>query len=92
MQDVIDEICRSGYEIKAMSQDEMINALQAALTDENKSNSLIPLLAYANNNDIEPLGLDDADGSYRLDVHWSETCTAYIRKFVANLRELLFFE
>ena len=70
----------------------MINALQAALTDENKSNSLIPILAYANNNDIEPLGLDDADGSYRLDVHWSETCTAYIRKFVANLKELLFFE
>ena len=98
MQDVIDEICHAGYEINAVSQDEMIDALQAALADESKSNSLVPLLAYANNNDIEPLGLDDADVSYTLQVlyrlgfYWSETGTAYIRKFVANLKELLFFE
>ena len=48
MQDVVDEICHAGYEINAVSSDEMIDALQVALTDESKSDSLVPFLAYAN--------------------------------------------
>ena len=49
MPDVIDEICHAGYEINAVSSDEMIDALQAGTyTDESKSDSLVPLFVYAN--------------------------------------------
>lgn len=98
IQDVIEEICRVGYEIKAVSQEEMTSALQVALADDNKSDSLVPLLAYASNNDVEELGIADIDASYTLQVlyrlgfRWNETGTAYIGKFIAKLKELAFFD
>lgn len=98
IQDVVEEICKVGYEIKAVSQEEMTSALQVALADGSKSDSLVPLLAYAANNDVKGLGLDDADVSYTLQVlyrlgfRWSETGSTYIANFISKLKELAFFE
>ena len=98
IQDVIGELQQAGYKINFVSQKEMTAALQVALSDAGKSDSLVPLMAYANNNGIEELGLDAVNTSYTLQVlyrlgfQWEETGSLYIRKFISKLKELKFFD
>ncbi|MBR6014003.1 MAG: amino acid adenylation domain-containing protein [Selenomonadaceae bacterium] len=98
IQDVIGEIQQAGYAMKIVSQQEMTETLQEALSEGKKSDALVPLMAYAKNSGTEGLGLDAVNTNYTLQVlyrlgfQWSETGSLYIKQFITKLKELDFFE
>ena len=98
MQDVFSEIRGLGYEIRTADDDELQQALDAALSDSRKNSAVSPLVAYANNSGVQELGLDSLNISftlqtlYRLGFSWPETGSEYIRQFIRKLDELSFFD
>ena len=94
MQDIFAEI--GG--IRAVEDDEMKQALDAALSDSVKNSAAAPLIAYSDNSGVKELGLDDIDTGftsqvlYRLGFSWPETGAEYIRQFIRKLNELSFFD
>lgn len=94
MQDIFAEI--GG--IRAVEDDEMKQALDAALSDSRKNSAVSPLVAYSNKSGIQNLSWNDIDMSfttqvlYRLGFSWPETGAEYIRQFIRKLDGLLFFE
>ena len=94
MQDIFAEI--GG--IRAVEDDEMKQALDAALSDSVKNSAVAPLIAYSDNSGVKELGLDDIDTAftsqvlYRLGFSWPETGAEYIRQFIRKLDELSFFD
>ena len=98
MQDVFAEIRGLGYEIRTAEDDELQQALDAALSDNRKNSAVSSLVAYVNNSGIQELGWDDLDIGftsqvlYRLGFSWPETGSEYIRQFIRKLDGLSFFE
>ena len=98
MQDVFTEICGLGYEIRTAEDDELKQALDAALSDSRKNSAVSPLVAYSNKSGIQNLSWNDIDMSfttqvlYRLGFSWPETGAEYIRQFIRKLDGLSFFE
>ena len=98
MQDVFTEIRGLGYEIRAAEDDEMKQALDAALFDNTKNSAVAPLVAYSDNSGVQGLGFGDIDVRYtaqvlyRLGFSWPETGSEYIRQFIRKLEGLSFFD
>ena len=61
MQDVFTEICELGYEIRTAEDDELKQALDAALSDSRKNSAVSPLVAYSNKSGIQNLSWNDID-------------------------------
>jgi len=98
MQDVFTEIRGRGYEIRAVEDDELQKALDAALSDSTKNSAVSPLVAYSNKSGIQDLSWNDIDMSfttqvlYRLGFSWPQTGAEYIRQFIRKLDGLSFFD
>lgn len=97
-QNVIAEIRGLGCEIRTAEDDELKQALDAALSDSTKNSAVAPLVAYANNSGVQELGLNELDIGftsqvlYRLGFSWPETGSQYIRQFIRKLDGLSFFD
>ena len=98
MQDVFTEIRGLGYEVRTVEEDELKQALDAALSDSRKNSAVSSLVAYSNNSGIQELGYEALNTSftqqilYRLGFSWPQTGSEYIRQFIRKLDELAFFE
>ena len=97
MQDVFTEICGLGYDIRTAEDDELKQALDAALSDSKKNSAVASLVAYTNNSGIKELGYESLNTDlttqvlYRLGFSWPETGSGYIRQFIRTLDGLSFF-
>ncbi|MBR0256977.1 MAG: SDR family oxidoreductase, partial [Synergistaceae bacterium] len=98
MQDVFTEIRGLGCEIRTAEDDELKQALDAALSDSRKNSAVAPLVAYSNNNGIQELGYESLNTGftqqvlYRLGFSWPETGSEYIGQFIRKLDGLSFFD
>ena len=98
MQDVFTEICGIGCEIRTAEDDELKQALDAALSDSRKNSAVAPLVAYTNNSGVQGLGYESLNTGltsqilYRLGFSWPETGSEYIGQFIRKLEGLSFFD
>ena len=98
MQDVFTEIRGLGYEVRPVDDDELKQALDAALSDSRKNSAVASLVAYANNSGIQELSYESLNTGltsqilYRLGFSWPETGSEYIRQFIRKLDGLSFFD
>ena len=97
MGDVIRVMIETGYPVCGAEDEDVDAALNEALADDKKSSVVGSLIAYANNDDIQEIGLESFDNSYtsrvleRLGFEWPETGSDYMRRFLEKLSEKGFF-
>ena len=97
MGDVMKALKEMGHPIRGAEPEELEQALQRALLDENLREAVSSLVAYQSNDNTQGLGLESCDNSYtgqileRLGFSWPETGLAYIRQFLEKLEEKGFF-
>jgi thioester reductase-like protein len=91
MGDVIRELSTFGHPIQGAENETFVQALNKALSSEEKSQAVSPLIAYKSNDNLQIIGFDNCDCSYtnrvleRLGFSWPETGSAYIRQFMEQL-------
>ncbi len=97
MGDVIRSMNDIGCNIRGGENEEVAEALNTALADENKSSTVGSLIAYNSGDSIQMIGLESLDNDYtsrvleRLGFSWPETDSEYIRRFLKKLDEKGFF-
>ena len=98
-EDIIKVLEEEGFHIRPAEDEEVSEALAAALSDDKKREAVSSLVAYQNSEgDVTEIGLDDATIAHtlhilkRLGFSWPETGEEYIRQFVKKLDEKAFFE
>jgi thioester reductase-like protein len=97
MGDVIRSMNDIGFSIRGGENEEVAEALNTALADENKSSAVGSLIAYNSGDSIQMIGLESLDNDYtsrvleRLGFSWPETDSEYIRRFLKKLDEKGFF-
>ena len=98
MGDVIHEMNELGLSVIGKEEDEFVNILNEALTDNEKAEAVSCLIAYDSKDDVKVIGLESIDHTYtvsilnRLGFSWPETGTEYIRRFLDRLKQKGFFE
>ncbi|MCR4612366.1 MAG: amino acid adenylation domain-containing protein [Bacteroidaceae bacterium] len=97
MGDVIHTMNDMGFSIRGAEGEEVAEALNKALADENTHANVGSLIAYNSGDGSQEIGLESLDVTYtscileRLGFSWPETGTAYIRRFLEKLGEKGFF-
>ena len=97
MGDVIRSMNAVGYAVRGGEDEEVAAALNAALTDEKKSDIVGSLIAYNSGDSIQMIGLESLDNHFtnnvleRLGFSWPETGSAYVRRFLEKLTQKGFF-
>ena len=97
MGDVIRSMNAVGYTVRGGEDEEVAAALNAALTDEKKSDIVGSLIAYNSGDSIQMIGLESLDNHFtnnvleRLGFSWPETGSAYVRRFLEKLTQKGFF-
>lgn len=98
MSDVIRVMNEIGCTVRGAEDEDVNAALNEALADDKKSAAVSSLIAYANNDDIQEIGLESFDNSYtsrvleRLGFEWPETGSDYMRRFLEKLGKKGFFK
>ena len=98
MADVVRALNEAGHPIRGAEAEAFEQALQAALSDEEKREAVGSLIAYDSGDGSEELGLESCDIAHtvrilaRLGFTWPETGSAYIRRFIEKLDQKGFFQ
>ncbi|MBR5091319.1 MAG: amino acid adenylation domain-containing protein [Ruminiclostridium sp.] len=95
--DVVRALNEEGYPVRGAEPEEFAGALHEALSDEKKREAVSSLAAYDSGDNTRPVGPESCDNSLtmqileRLGFSWPETGVAYIRQFVAKLKQKGYF-
>ena len=96
MADVMDAICRHGFNVKIVPDAHFRDRLAEALKHEDESRTVLSLVAYANK-EGEALTMVDSDhrftvnALFRLGFRWPIIDDAYLERVIWALDSLSFF-